>query len=117
MNIIGKFKQTAVLWTKTTLKATGYTNYNAGVEIKVRWESKRELFVNEAGEDQFSRAIVYMMGTQSISVDDKLYLGTLASLPTGADTKPNLEVSAYPVIAIDTDPSLKNTQSIKTVRL
>lgn len=117
MNIANKLNQIAVLWTKTTIKATGYTNYNAGIEISVRWESKRELVVNEASEDQFSRAIVYMVGTQSISVDDKLYLGTLASLPTGADINPNLEVNAYPVIAIDTDPSLKNTQSIKTVRL
>jgi len=117
MNVSKYFIHTAVHWAKSTLQGSGYTSYSTGVEISARWDLVRKLFTNANNEDQMSKAFVYMDGTTGISVDDKLYLGTLASLPSGADVNPNLERTAYRVAAVEDSASLSGSQSIKTAKL
>ena len=95
MLITSFLNQTAVRWPFTGRDGYGKNTYSAATEIKVRWQDTVELFINTQGKEEVSQASVYLDG--SLTTDDYLYLGTLASLSAGQKADPLLVSGAHPV--------------------
>lgn len=86
-----------------------------GIEINVRWENKRELFSDEAGEQQISNAIVFMdyddaMSVVFLKIGDFMRLGSNLRLPFNGD-------GSYKIMAFSIVPNIANTKRIVKIWL
>jgi len=95
-------KQDATLWTLTgSTTAFAEPVYAAPVAIKVRWEERDELFLNNAGEKVVAHDVVYL-GTD-VKGGDFLALGAFTTATPVATAKvvkdfrktPDLRVSGH----------------------
>jgi hypothetical protein len=100
------------------MSGDGDYSYPAPSQIKVRWESRRELFapINDQGgprgQEQYSRAVIYT--DQEVVVDGLLYLGSINDLDS--DLQPgNLE--AFKILNVEHMPNLRNNLSVWKVFL
>ena len=114
MSIITKMrKQTCVWWSSTGVDAYGRPTWTTPVEIDCRWEDVIQEFVNDDGEERFSRSIVYV--DRDMKVGDVLKLG---SLDSGIDEdNPKENDDAWEVSRFSKLPNLKNTEVLRTVFL
>ena len=116
MAFITKYlNQTAVHWPTPTKDGFGKLTYGTAVEISVRWEEKNELFLNQEGKQQVSRAIVYV--DRDMVIDEYLYLGELTDLSTQEKSNPNLEVYAYSIKGFKKSVSINGTEYVRKVWL
>lgn len=94
-------KQTATYWGSPVNTGRGSHTYAAPVTTLVRWEYKREKFVNSLSEEEISMAVV-MVG---IDMDEGgfLYLGT------SVVTNPETLKGAYPIKLFRKSPIFKAT--------
>lgn len=114
MNLASKLNQTAVRWAKTGVDDNANSTYAAAAEVSVRWENKRELFVNARGEKELSQAIVYFdADVVAVVLDDYLFFGTLASLSAPQQADPTITPLAYRVRGNNVSPSLKAAQFLR----
>ena len=108
-------KQTAVYWGNPVNDGTGGFTFDDAVEIKVRWEDRKEVFVAPTGDQLVSKAIVYAM--QDLDENGYLYLGTLDSLYDSAESSggaidnPKEIDGAYPIRRPDKTPVFGSTTS------
>ena len=80
MGLIQKMRrQDAVLFVRGAPDGMGGYAFAAPVQIKCRWEDTSELFINPTGQQETSRAKVYV--DRDVAVGDYLWLGTVAQLP------------------------------------
>lgn len=79
-------RQTAVYWSNPVNRGNGRFDYDDPVEIRCRWEDKTQEFAadDDIGTKYVSRSIVYT--SSLLSVDGKLFLGTLAELSDYLDS-------------------------------
>lgn len=103
-------RQDVTHWPVTGSDGFGGFLFGNAVLLKGRWEEKQELFLSDAGEEETSKAIVYL--NADVTAGDYLALGdeTASSnpgtLPTGE------RIRAYGKVT-----SLRNVQSLRKVWL
>jgi len=74
-------KQDAVYWGNPVNDGYGGFVYNDPVEIKCRWEDKKEVFYLSNGTQAISKSVIYVM--QEIDIESRFFLGTLGDvIPT-----------------------------------
>jgi len=73
-NFTRNLKQTATYWGNPVSDGYGGRNFDAPVEIDVRWEDKQELFTDTSGQEKLSRAVVFV--GEDVQVGGYLFLGS-----------------------------------------
>lgn len=97
--------QTVVYWGNPQPDGFGGHSYDDPVEVDARWQHKQELFVNVAGQEVRSAAIVYT--DQDVDLDGYLYLGELTDLSSGEEVDPQIVSDAHRIGAFRRTPNLK----------
>ena len=67
-------RQTATYWAPSTPDGFGSRSYSAPVAVNCRWTQKQELFVDSAGKEVLSQAVVWC--DTDVALEGYLYLGT-----------------------------------------
>lgn len=102
-----RFKQDITWWAVTPDGYGGFT-FGAPSVVKGRWEEKTELFIDNAGVERRSRAIVYL--AVQVSPEDYLYLGSSAA------TNPTT-LAAWQVKRSDKTPDLRSATNLNKAYL
>lgn len=97
--------ETAVWWANAVNTGEGGRSFAEPVEIAVRWEERGELYIDAAGQEKRSSAVIF--SSEEVKVGDYLYLGTLGDL-SSAD--PLLVAAAYEVKAIAAVPNANGSE-------
>lgn len=100
-------KQTAVYWAQSSTNEFGEPVFSEPVEVDVRWADKQELFIDAAGKELTSTAVV--VSITPLALNGYLMLGTLDSLSSGEENDPTSVSSAKMIRGISRTPNLKNT--------
>lgn len=79
--------QTAVYWGNPVNTGYGKYTFDDPIEIKCRWEEKKQVLTSDDGEKFISRAIVFVL--QDLDVDGVLYLGELDDLDSAQAEDPS----------------------------
>jgi len=105
-----KLLHNCTYWEKESLDGYGNIVYRSPRVINVRWEDKQLLFINKAGNQLLSQAIVY----SNINIVDEsyLYLGTTRSVINPLTLK-----YAFKVKAVSKITNLNNTNMVVKVWL
>jgi len=106
-------KQTALWWYKTGVDNYGQPIIEDPVEIKVRWENKRDESLNKQGEPVAIDATVQL--GQRVYPGDLMWLGTLDDWNNGGSTATNneiLQVDSYNEV-----PDIKGRNAVKVAML
>jgi len=112
--ISGLCKQTAVYWGSPQDDGYGTFTYADPVEIKCRWEEKREV-ISMIGDDRKSREIVskaQVWVLQDVDEEGYLYLGTLDStdaLTSAEEENPADIDGAYKIQLLEKTPELRGS--------
>lgn len=106
-----RFNDTLTIWRKSTIDGYGIHSFATPVQISGRWEEKSARYINEAGQENQSRAVVYIDGEVAVTLGDWLFLGTSET------ANPKSVSGAYPVNAISKIFNLKGTKSLKKLWL
>lgn len=103
-------KQTATYWQVTGSNGYGGYAFADPVALSVRWEEREELFRDSEGEEQTSRAIVFL--GQDVEIGDYLALGdyTATADPTDLD-------DAYRVMQFRKVTDLRNVKALRKAML
>lgn len=113
MGFVTKFlKQDAVLWRNPVKDKFLKVTFDAGEEIKVRWEDKMIKIVDKNME-YISQAEILV--DTDIELGEYLYLGTLDSLSAGQQANPLLVENAYEVISKSKIPNVRATDFVRKV--
>ena len=113
--VAGKLKQTAVYWGNPQSNGIGGRTFDEAVEIDVRWEQKQELFIDAAGQETRSNAVVY--ADQDVDMGGYLFLGELTDLSSIEEGDPLAVDGAYEVRGFGSTPNLKADQSLRKIWL
>ena len=114
MSIITKMlKQKAVYWAPSGLDEFGQPTWGSPVEISVRWEDKHEQFMDDDGERQLSRALVFV--SQDVEVKGVLLLSVLDGSVIQDDPKANQD--AWEIRKYDRLPNFKATEFLRSAFL
>jgi hypothetical protein len=98
-------RQSAAYWAPSGIDGYGQATYAAPVLVSCRWETRQELYINEAGESLTSANVVY--SASELAIDGKMLLvGSLSGLTT---TPP---ASARRIEAAAISPSVKNDSNL-----
>jgi hypothetical protein len=89
--------------------------FDTAVELSVRWEERGDLFVDGAGQERTSRAVVFI--SQDVDLGGYLYLGTLASLDSSEGVDPFELTEAYEILQFSKIPDRSGTVFVRTVWL
>lgn len=104
--------QRAVYWHPTGTDRFGQPTFADPVELAVRWEERRQLFINDEGVEQVSRAIVYV--ESDVAVRGYLKLGTLLDL---SDNAPLSNDAVFRILVFNKIPTLKGDQFLREAML
>ena len=107
-------KDTAVYWGSPTPDGWGGRTFADGIEIDVRWEDRQEMFVDPAGREIRSQAVVYT--DRDLALGGYLYLGTLHDLSSDTAAPETMD-DAMEIKKIEKVPSLKIDRYIRKVWL
>ncbi len=108
-------KQKAVYWESKGLDDFGKPLFEEPIEISVRWEEVNELFVSSAGEQERSKAKVFV--DSELSERGVLFLGTLSSLSDMEKANPFSLKNAYSIKSRKNIPTLSGDSYVRTVWL
>ena len=72
--ITKNLRQSATFWATTGLDNFGDPTWAAPVAISVRWEIRREIFLDSSGEENTGESVVYL--DRDVARGDYLFLGT-----------------------------------------
>jgi len=101
-----RFKQKATYWSKSTsLDMYGNSSYGTPTTINVRWEDVQTMFIDEAGQQQISKSIIYIPSDVTINNGDYIYLGETTT------TNPDDENNTFKVKAVAKTPNLNNRKT------
>lgn len=115
MSIITRMlKQVATYWPPLgTSDAFGQPQYGTAVQIGVRWEDATEQFLDDEGDIQMSKALVYV--SQDVEVRGVLLLLPIASVTNLTDPKKN--PLAWEIRRYERLPTFKATEFLRTALL
>lgn len=108
-------KQKAVYWESLGLDDFGKPLFKEPVEIDVRWEEVNELFINSSGEQERSKAKVFVK--DELSERGVLFLGLLSTLTAEQKADPFILKSAYSIKSRKSIPSLSGSEFVRTIWL
>jgi hypothetical protein len=97
------FKQDLVYWKKTGNDGEGGFEYDDPVEIKCRYEKKKEQVISGTGEQKLSRARFF--ASQQLEEGGYVYLGTLSDDAVGLTQSPADTEGSMRILAADEIPS------------
>jgi hypothetical protein len=101
-------RQDAVHWPTSTVNRTGGLVPGTAEQIKVRWERKQQLFIDEQGQESTSVAEVYT--AKELTTEAWLMLGTLDDLES--NEKPSSGFTRYKILAVEAMPSKSNRATL-----
>ncbi len=109
MPLPSNYPQTATYWAKTSVNKFNEVVFLSPVQIPVRWEKKRELFMDSKGKQILSNSVVYPL--QELILESYLALGAFSETnPADVDTA--FEVKMQSIIT-----NLKGTKEILKIWL
>lgn len=94
--------QVATYWPPSSKDAYGNYSYGSPQSVKCRWEDTQEIFVNYNGEENRSKAIVF--------VDEVLLNNGYLFLGVSNKTNPTEEELAMLIQKFDSIPSIKGDE-------
>lgn len=94
-----RLNSTVTYWAKGTPDGYGGFTYASPVALNGRWEERIQLFVNQAGNQQQSKAMVFL--EDDVEIGGFLYLGT--STDSAPSAVGNL---AYEILGFSKIPSI-----------
>jgi hypothetical protein len=106
-------RQDVTHWPVTGTDGFGGFTYGTPILLKARWEYKRELFLNEAGEEVTSEAIVYL-GVDT-DMGDFLALDDHTAIPIPSDL--GSPARAWRIRGTNKTTDLRNLDCIRKVFL
>jgi hypothetical protein len=113
MNLGRLLNQEAVYWTPLSVGGDGNTIYSPGVQVAVRWQSKREQITNAQGNKEFSQAIIYFdRAALTVDINGRWYQGALTDLTAGQIANPTTLNGAYQIKQFGDSPSVGNSQGM-----
>ena len=105
-------KQDAIYWSPAAPDGFNRISFAAPVEIKVRWEQKKELFIDSTGKEVQSNAKVFV--DRVLEEQGYLFLGLLADLDSAAvTTDPQTIDEAWIIRNYAEIPSVDNTDTLR----
>jgi hypothetical protein len=114
--ITNSLNQTAVYWGTPVKDTYGkISSFATAVEKSVRWQIKHELFLNNQGKQELSKAVIWIDFVAVL--DGYLYLGSLSDLSTEEKADPQLIENAHPIKAFANIPDISGNDSNKKVWL
>jgi len=117
MSLITKMlKQYVVYWplSSTKVDTFGQPDYGTAVEIRCRWQDRKEQILDSTNVLKFSKAKVFV--DRDVDVGGVLWQGRLADVPTSL-TDPKLNANAWEIIRFDKIPDLKCRRYLRTAYL
>lgn len=107
--VVAKFAvQTAVYWRNLGPDGFGGFNFADPIDIKVRWDGKSEVKMNNSGQYYTSAAAV--LTNHDVREEDYLYLGSVAGFPAGTNiANPKAIEGAFAIIQLDKIPMARKT--------
>lgn len=104
-----QLNQKATYWPAPTTDGFGALSFAAPTTINVRWEDRIERVITAQGNEENSRAVVWV--NQELELGGYLYLGeTTEADPVNLD-------GAYPILLTSVIPDLRNLQNERRVTL
>lgn len=100
------FPDVCTWWARTSSDGYGGTIFTAPVAVPCRWEDKRTLFVNRAGEEVMSAAIAYV--ARDMEIGDWLIHGNFVHV-----TNPTLVDGAYEIKQFAKTPDIRKLQTLR----
>lgn len=104
-------KQTAVYWGNPQNDGTGGYVTDDPVEIKCRWEERRELIKDNTGREIISDAKVIVPQSYSIQDEGWMYLGDLDDSALDSASQPQEVSGAYQIKKIEKLPLHKSNSN------
>ncbi len=98
--------QDAVYWGNPVANGYGGYTFNAPVEIKCRWEDKKQVVADNDGKELVIRSQVYVL--QDLNEEGYLFLGELNDLSSDP-SNPRTEDSTYQIKRFHKVPALGRT--------
>lgn len=83
----------------------GNPSYGTPTAINVRWEDVQTMFIDEAGQQQISKSIIYVPSSVTINNGDYIYLGETTT------TNPDDVDNTLKVKAVAKTPNLNNRET------
>lgn len=101
-------RQYCVYWHPTGTDDYGNPTYAAPKELRVRWDDRQEVFINNKGEEQISKSKVAFDWREDVKVDGVMWKGHLMDVPTDNLTKPLLMgFGANRISAVQRSPTIR----------
>ena len=115
--LTGQLKQTAIYWGDPQSDGMGGRTFGSSypVELSVRWEQRQELFIDAAGQEKRSQAVVYV--AQDVDMGGYLFLGTLDNLSSAEEADPLTVDGAHEIRGWAKVPSLKADRYLRKIWL
>jgi hypothetical protein len=107
MRLSGKLNQTAVYWGSPTSDGQGGRTFDDPVEVSVRWDQRQDLFIDGAGQEVRSSAVVYL--SQDVVLGGFLYLGTLDDISSAEEADPMTIDNAFEIRNFEKTGNVKAT--------
>lgn len=101
--LIGEANQTCVYWPRSGTDRYGNPTSGTAVELACRWETKVSNAISHDGVQYTQSATVYLK--DSVTVDGRLYLGTLANAPATPPQEGRIR-------NVDTVPAIENDETL-----
>jgi len=108
MNLSRLLNQTITYWASPAPDGYGGYTYDAPEAIVGRWEDKQELFIDKAGKEVKSNAIVYL--GQDVDLGGFLALGTHID---SADVNPVDTIGAREIRSVEKSPDVRGDYSLR----
>lgn len=117
MGIIGFIEsvcvQTAVYWGNPQPSGMGGMIYDSPVEIKVRWDGKKQVVRTKKGKEVISNAEILV--TQELDEEGYIYLGSLAEFATTPENPMGVD-GAFEILSTESTPLFRSTDEfVRTV--
>ena len=103
--------QDAIYWAPSGVDSRGQPTWALPKEIRVRWEDVTQEFIDDDGDVQMSRALIYV--SEDVEVAGVLFLGQL--LNTIDQTDPKANAGAWEIRRYEKLPKLNGREFLRTV--
>ena len=105
-----KLIHTAVYWGSPVADGYGGQSFADPVELAVRWEDLQEVFTNQNGDEQVSKAFVML--AQAVDLNGFLYLGSLTDLSSADEGDPQIVDDAHLLESVGQVANVKGSETV-----
>ena len=108
-------KQDFVYWGNPQPDGLGGYTFDDYVQLKCRWEDRNVKFTNPNGDEEVSKAIIYL--AQDVEMKGWLFLGVLSDISSANQDAPQNITGAYEIRAFNKIPNIKATDFLREALL